>query len=144
MCLYTERCVRTWFDILIILFLVYSCACVRVLRSWVNFSLRKILTWYQSYTKFLHFWTNLKKKLPHNRLWPRVGIYIANFHRINVPNAMVRSNLMLDTPNFCDTPELGCGDEARWWSQTALWRGILQELWYHVRIFPRERFNPRP
>ena len=53
----------------------------------------------------------LQKKLPHNRLWPRVGIYIADFHRINILDAMVRSDLMLDTPNFCDTLELGCGDE---------------------------------
>ena len=53
------------------------------------------------------------KKLSHNRLWPRVGICIANFHRISVPDAMVRSDLMLDSPNLCDTPESGCGDEAR-------------------------------
>ena len=56
---------------------------------------------------------SLQKKLPHNRLWPRVGICIADFHRISVLNIIVRSNLILDTPNFYDTLELGCGDEAR-------------------------------
>ena len=49
----------------------------------------------------------LQKKLPHNRLWPSVGICIADFHRISVPDAMVRSDLMLNTPKFCDTPESG-------------------------------------
>ena len=60
------------------------------------------------------FGCRFAKKLPHNRLWPRVGIYIADFHRISVLDAMVRSDLMLDSPNFCDTPESGYGDEARW------------------------------
>ena len=43
--------------------------------------------------------TSFQKKLPHNRLWPRLGIYITNFHRINILDAMVRSDLMLYTPN---------------------------------------------
>ena len=50
---------------------------------------------------------SLQKKLPHSRLWPRVGIYIVNFHRISVPDAMVRSDLMLDAPNFYSTLDSG-------------------------------------
>ena len=61
-----------------------------------------------------------KKKLPHSRLWPKIGIFIANFYRISIPDAMVRSDLLLDTPNFCNTPESRCGDEAICWSQMAL------------------------
>ena len=49
----------------------------------------------------------LQKKLPHNRLWPRLGICMADFHRINVLDAMVRSNLMLYTPNFYNISEPG-------------------------------------
>ena len=59
---------------------------------------------------------SLQKKLPHNRLWPRVGICIVNFHQISILDAMVRSDLMLDALNLYDTPKLSCGDEARCWS----------------------------
>ena len=55
---------------------------------------------------------SLQKFLPHNQLWPKIGNFIANFNRINIPDAMVRSNLLLDTPNFYDTLEPGCDDEA--------------------------------
>ena len=69
-----------------------------------------------------------KKKLPQDWIWPRVGNFIADFHRINIPNSMARSDLALNTHNLCNTPESSCSDEPRWWAQMALWREILQEL----------------
>ena len=41
------------------------------------------------------------QKLPHEQLSPNTGKFIVNPHRIDAPDAMVRSNLTLDAPNFC-------------------------------------------
>ena len=53
----------------------------------------------------------LQKNLPHNQLWPRVGNFVADIHRISISYAMARLDLALDTPNDSDTPYLGCGVE---------------------------------
>ena len=42
-----------------------------------------------------------KKNLPHDQLSPKIGEFIVDFHRIGSPDAMVRSVLALDAPNFC-------------------------------------------
>ena len=58
----------------------------------------------------------VKKNSPYDHLWTRV----AKFHQIDAPNIMVRSSLALDTPNDCDTPDLGQGAKARRWSRMAM------------------------
>ena len=82
-----------------------------------------------------------KKNLPHFWLYPRIGKFIEKFQWIYVPYIIVRSSLALDAPNDYDTLDLGWGAEAIRWSQMAMWREILQELWYYVRIYLRARFT---
>ena len=54
----------------------------------------------------------LQKKIASILTMPRVGKIIVKIHQINVPDAMARSDLALDTPNFCSTLDSGWGAEA--------------------------------
>ena len=54
----------------------------------------------------------LQKKIASILTMPRVGEIIAKFHQISVPDAMARSDLVLDTPNFCSTLDSGSGAKA--------------------------------
>ena len=39
--------------------------------------------------------------------------FLVNLHRISISDVMARSNLALDAPDNSDTPDSGCGAEAR-------------------------------
>ena len=43
------------------------------------------------------------KKFPHDQLWPEIAKFIANLHRINILDAVERSDLALDALDDSDT-----------------------------------------
>ena len=53
------------------------------------------------------FGCQFAKKIASILTMPRVGEIIVKIHQISIPDAMARSDLVLDTPNFCSTPDSG-------------------------------------
>ena len=87
--------------------------------------------------------TTLKKNLPQIWLWPRVGKFIVKFHRINVSDAMARSTLALETPNECDTLDIGWGAEARMVLNNYVKRNSLSSdtmLEFGIALIPCKNF----